>query len=63
MTVKQLIEDLAMFDPDAIVQIAFPTGPDDLDRTDSEDIHVEVLDRYDGRRPLISVDGAHYLED
>ena len=63
MTVKQLIEDLAMFDEDATVQIAFPTGQNHLERFDTDVIQVIVLDRHDGRRPLISVNGAHLLEE
>ena len=62
MTVKQLIEDLAMFDEDATVQIAFPAGKFHDERFDTDVIQVIVLDRHDGRRPLISVDGAHHLE-
>ena len=65
MTTKQLIELLSQFDPDTTVQIAFPS----LDRHGSlyrgslGDIHIEELARYDGVHPLISVGGAHLLED
>ena len=65
MTTKQLIELLSQFDPDSTVQIAFPS----LDRHGSlyrgslGDIHVEELARYNGVHPLISVGGAHLLED
>ena len=65
MTTKQLIELLSQFDPDTTVQIAFPS----LDRHGSlyrgslGDIHIEELARYNGVHPLISVGGAHLLED
>ena len=65
MTTKQLIELLSQFDPESTVTVAFP----DTDnygneyRMDTERIHVEELARYDGVHPLISVNGAHLLED
>ena len=62
MTTKQLIELLSQFDPDTTVQIAFPAGKFHDERFDTDVIQVIVLDRHDGRRPLISVDGAHHLE-
>lgn len=65
MKVKQLIELLSQFDPESTVQVAFPS----LDRHGSlyrgslGDIHIEELARYNGVHPLISVGGAHLLED
>ena len=65
MKTKQLIELLSQFDPETTVQIAFPS----LDRHGSlyrgslGDIRVEELARYNGVHPLISVGGAHLLED
>lgn len=56
MTTKQLIELLAQFDPESTVTVTFPGA-------DTEVIHVEELARYDGIHPLISVCGAHLLED
>jgi hypothetical protein len=63
MKVKQLIELLSQFDPEAPVMAAFPSGQNHLERYDTEVIHVEELMRYDGMRPLISVSNAHLLED
>ena len=65
MKVKQLIELLSQFDPESTVQVAFPStdnyGQEYRDTLD--DIHIEELARYDGVHPLISVGGAHLLED
>ena len=67
MKVKQLIELLSGFDPDSTVQVVFPTPSSPRDgvryREVSYDIIVEELARYDGIHPLISIDGAHLLED
>ena len=65
MKTKQLIELLSQFDPETTVQVAFPsTGWDgNLYRGSLGDIHVEELARYNGVHPLISVGGAHLLED
>lgn len=65
MTTKQLIELLSQFDPDTTVQIAFPSIDNygSLFRGTLGDIHIEELARYNGVHPLISVGGAHLLED
>ena len=67
MKTKQLIELLSQFDPDTTVQVVFPTPTSPRDgvryRVEHSDIIVEELDRYDGVHPLISIDGAHLLED
>lgn len=66
MTVKQLIELLSQFDPESTVQVAYPNEQhlaEDTYRVDTKDIHIEELARYDGVHPLISVGGAHLLED
>ena len=62
MTTKQLIELLSQFDPETTVVVAYPAFRD-AGRVDTEVIHVEELARYDGMHPLISVCGAHLLED
>ena len=62
MTTKQLIELLSQFDPETTVVVAYPAFRD-AGRVDTEVIHVEELTRYDGMHPLISVGGAHLLED
>ncbi len=65
MTTKQLIELLSQFDPETTVQIAFPSTDNygNLYRGSLGDIHVEEINRYNGVHPLISVGGAHLLED
>jgi len=65
MKTKQLIELLAQFDPESTVQVVFTlTDNDGVRLRDSdEDITVEELQRYDGIHPLISINGAHLLED
>ena len=65
MTTKQLIELLSRFDPETTVQIAFPSTDNygNLYRDTLGDIHIEELARYNGVHPLISVGGAHLLED
>jgi hypothetical protein len=65
MTTKQLIELLSRFDPETTVQVAFPSTDNygNLYRDTLSDIHVEELARYNGVHPLISVGGAHLLED
>ena len=65
MKTKQLIELLAQFDPESTVKVAFPVT--DIVgvhfRDSADDIIVEEIARYDGIHPLISVNGAHLLED
>lgn len=66
MKTKQLIELLSGFDPDSTVRVVFPAHSPPLVvnlREVSDDIIVEELARYDGMHPLISIDGAHLLED
>ena len=65
MTTKQLIELLSQFDPETTVQVAFPSIDKygNLYRGTLDDIQVVELARYDGMHPLISVCGAHLLED
>ena len=62
MTTKQLIEMLSQFDPETTVIVAYPAFRD-AGRVDTEKIHVGELNRYDGVHPLISVNGAHLLEE
>ena len=65
MTTKQLIEMLSQVDPDTVVQIAVAetswAGREYLSTCD--DIQVVELARHGGVHPLISVSGAHLLED
>ncbi len=65
MKTKQLIELLAQFDPESTVQVVFTLTDNDgvCLRDSAEDIIVEELARYDGIHPLISINGAHLLED
>ena len=65
MKTKQLIELLAQFDPESTVQVAFPSADGDgvRFRDSTEDIIVEEIARYNGIHPLISINGAHLLED
>lgn len=63
MKVKQFIELLSQFDPESTVVVAYPAFIAHAARVDTEVIHVEELNRYDGVHPLISVNGAHLLED
>lgn len=72
MKVKQLIELLSGFDPESTVVVAYPAFIAHVRgevrkaaaaRVDTEVIHVEELARYDGIHPLISVNGAHLLEE
>ena len=65
MKVKQLIELLAQFDPESTVQVAFPATDNYgvCHRAAGDDVLVEELARYDGVHPLISINGAHLLED
>ena len=63
MTTKQLIELLSQFDPETTVVVAYPTRTGWSERNDTENLHVEELARHDGIHPLISVNGAHLLED
>ena len=63
MKTKQLIELLSQFDPDTTVVVAYPAFIAHAARVDAEVIHVEELNRYDGIHPLISVNGAHLLEE
>ena len=63
MKVKQLIEHLSQFDPEATVVVAYPAWMAVADRVDTENLHVAELARYDGVHPLISVNGAHLAED
>ena len=65
MKVKQLIELLSQFDPDTTVQIAVSeTSWEGQEyRSTCDDIQVVELARYDGMHPLISVCGAHLLEE
>jgi hypothetical protein len=61
MTTKQLIELLSQFDPESTVTVAYPASHPEF-RIDTETIRVSELVRYDGVRPLISVNGALDLE-
>jgi hypothetical protein len=65
MKVKQLVELLSQFDPESTVEVAFPVT--DIVgvhfRDIADDITVEELQRFDGTHPLISINGAHLLED
>jgi len=67
MKTKQLIELLAQFDPETTVKVVFPTPSSPRDgvrfRDSAEDIIVEEIARYNGIHPLISINGAHLLED
>ena len=65
MTTKQLIEHLSQFDPETTVQVAFPsTGwSGNLYRDTRDALQLVELNRYDGTHPLISVNGAHLLEE
>lgn len=63
MKVKQLIELLEGFDPETTVVVAYPTRTGWSERNDTEKIHVGELNRHDGIHPLISVNGAHLLEE
>lgn len=65
MKTKQLIELLSQFDPETTVQIAVSeTSWDSREyRSTCDDIQVVELARYDGVHPLISVNGAHLLEE
>jgi hypothetical protein len=65
MTVKQLIELLSKFDPETTVQVAFPSYDNygEPYRGTLGDLHVLEVNRYNGVHPLISVGGAHTLED
>jgi len=65
MKTKQLVELLAQFDPESTVQVVFTLTDDDgvRFRDSAEDIIVEETARYDGIHPLISINGAHLLED
>lgn len=65
MKVKQLVELLAQFDPESTVQVVFPLTDNDgvRFRDIAYDITVEELQRFDGTHPLISINGAHLLED
>ena len=65
MTVKQLIEELERYDPETTVQVAFPsTGWDgNLYRDTRCALQLVKLNRPDGVHPLISVNGAHLLEE
>lgn len=65
MKVKQLVELLAQFDPESTVKVVFPSADGDgvRFRDSADDIIVEELARYDGIHPLISINGAHLLED
>ena len=65
MTVKQLIELLSQFDPEAPIAVAFPSEDNygQPYRRTLGDIHIGELNRYDGIHPLISVGGAHLLKD
>jgi hypothetical protein len=65
MKTKQLIELLSQFDPESTVRVAFPSADGDgvRFRDSADDIIVEELQRFDGTHPLISINGAHLLED
>ena len=66
MKTKQLIELLSQFDPETTVQIAVSEtswGRRGQYRSTCDDIQVVELARYDGVHPLISVNGAHLLEE
>lgn len=65
MTVKQLIDLLSQFDPESTVQVAFP-ATDNYGKEYREtlgDILIEEICREGEMNPLISVGGAHLLED
>lgn len=65
MKVKQLIELLSQFDPESTVIVAYPSEQrleEDTARVDTQKIHVEELALVEGS-VLVSVDGAHLLED
>lgn len=65
MKVKQLIELLSQFDPETTVQVAFPATDNygGVYRDTLGDIHIEEICREGEMNPLISVGGAHLLED
>lgn len=65
MKVKQLVELLSQFDPESTVQVAYPATDNygGVYRETAGDLLIEEICREGEMNPLISVGGAHLLEN